>query len=100
MGRARGVGRGDGGEWGWGLGEGVSRGLKDAVLVDGRDVGAGGGFGLAEAEMRRQQKSGGLSAEDAASSSHSDEEACGRKSTTIAQGEMSESVSSEAQRRE
>ena len=87
--RARGVGRRDGGKWGWGLGEGVSRGLKDAVVVDGCDVGASGGFGLTEAEMRRQQESGGLSAEDAASGCHSDEEACGRKSTPTALGEMS-----------
>jgi hypothetical protein len=64
------AGAGKGSEWGWRLSQ-ISRGsFEDAVVIDNSDVGTGGRFGLGQEKARRQEKSGGLGAEDAASGCH------------------------------
>jgi len=61
---------GKGSEWGWGLSQVTCSSLEDAVMIDNSDVGTGGRFGLRQEKARRQENSGGLGAEDAASSCH------------------------------
>lgn len=64
------AGTGKSSEWGWGLSQVTRGGLEDAVVVDGGDVGAGGGFGLGQEEAGSEEKRGGLRAEDAAAGCH------------------------------
>ena len=70
MGGTWAAGAGKGSEWRWRLTQITRRRLEDAVVIDNSDVGTGGRLGLGQEKARRQEKSGGLGAEDAASGCH------------------------------